>query len=112
MAYASKVYSPLAQQLADTVECGLAGWVIQNREAVLIASTRDDPRWLMRPWDQPKKASRSVISVALANDERVFGVITLVDPRPGMFSQNDLVLLKTIDVYISNHSAAMVPSSK
>ena len=112
LAYASKVYSPLAQQLVDTVECGLAGWVIRNRELVLITSTRDDPRWLMRPWDQSKKASHSVISVALASDERVFEVITLVYPRPGMFSQNDLVLLKTIGMYISISSAVIVPSSK
>ena len=112
LAYEGKVYSPALQQLAGTVENGLAGWVIQNRETAIIASTRDDPRWLKRPWDQANKTSRSIISISLANGGRAFGAITLAHPRPGMFSQNDLVLLKTIGACISLNSAVMVPSSK
>lgn len=110
VAYAGKVYLPAPQQLADTVQCGLAGWVIQNREAVLIASTRDDSRWLMRPWELAKKVSRSVISSPLTSGERVVGAITLVHPRPGKFTQYDLVLLKSIGVYFSINSAAILPA--
>ena len=90
VAYAGKVYAPVPQQLAETVDHGLAGWVIQNREAVLVSSTRDDPRWLARDWDQGKNSSRSAISVPLAADKQVFGALTLVHPRAGQFNEADL----------------------
>ena len=101
LAYAGKVFAPPLQQLAETVEHGLAGWVIENREAVLISSTRDDPRWLARDWDQGKNPSRSAISVPLAVDKRVFGALTLVHPRPGQFNEDDLTLLRTAGACIS-----------
>ena len=28
---------------------GLAGWVVQNREAALVDDVRKDPRWLSAP---------------------------------------------------------------
>lgn len=111
VAYAGKVYLPAPQQLNDTVQCGLAGWVIQNREAVLVVSTRDDSRWLMRPWELAKKVSRSAICSPLTNGERVVGAITLVHPRPGKFTQYDLVLLKSVGVYFSINSTAILPAA-
>jgi len=110
--YAGKVFSPPVEQLTDIVEHGLAGWVIQNCQTALIASTRDDPRWLMRPWEQKKKSFRSIISIPLTTGGRAFGVITLAHPSIGMFTQNDLVLLKTIGACISFNSAVMIPSNK
>jgi capsular exopolysaccharide synthesis family protein len=112
VAYAGKVYVPAPQQLAETVQHGLAGWVIENREAVLISSTRDDPRWLARDWDQGKNPSRSAISVPLVVDKRVFGVLTLVHPRVGQFNEDDLTLLRTVGACISfNPQALTAPAA-
>ncbi len=96
LAFGGRVHDHTAEQLAVTYERGLAGWVVEHREPALVASTRDDPRWLKRPEDGTNVASRSAISVPLAARDRVVGVLTLVHPEAGHFNQDDLTLLKTI----------------
>src|SRR5690554_4909910 len=49
--YGSQVHEHTTQQLRDTTERGLAGWVIRNRKGVYIPDTSKDERWLMRPDD-------------------------------------------------------------
>ena len=39
------------EQLRVTLEKGLAGWVVRNRQAVLVPNTSRDERWLIRPDD-------------------------------------------------------------
>jgi D-sedoheptulose 7-phosphate isomerase len=102
MAYDGKVLtsSPI-DQIADTLQSGLAGWVIENRQAALVENTRNDPRWLPRTWDQDTDAPRSAVSVPLMDRGRVFGVLTLVTNQAGQFDQEHLVLLAAIAVYVS-----------
>ena len=49
--YGSKVHEHTTQQLRETTERGLAGWVIRNRRGVYVPDTSKDERWLMRPDD-------------------------------------------------------------
>jgi GAF domain-containing protein len=74
--------------------------VVQNRKAALIYNTRDDPRWLPRSWDNEGK-SRSAVSVPLMENEKVLGVLTLVNSQGARFTEEDLTLLATIAVFIS-----------
>ncbi len=96
LAYGGKVHDHTAEQLADTFERGLAGWVFENRQPALIRSTRDDPRWLQRPDGGDDGGSRSAISVPLTARDRVVGVLTIVHPQPGRFNEEDLALLSAI----------------
>ncbi len=96
LAYEGQVHDHTAEQLAVTYERGLAGWVVEHREPALVASTQDDPRWLKRPRDASNGDSRSAISVPVTARDRVVGVLTLVHPEAGHFTQDDLVLLKAI----------------
>ena len=111
VAYAGKVRLQDAQNLTDTVERGLAGWVINRRQAALIPSTRDDSRWLSRSWDDTDSTSRSAISVPLVSRDRVMGVLTLVHSQPGRFTEDDLSLLTAIGAYVSFNGARMLEAS-
>jgi putative methionine-R-sulfoxide reductase with GAF domain len=111
VAYAGKVRLQDAQNLTDTVERGLAGWVINHRQAALIPSTRDDSRWLSRSWDESDSTSRSAISVPLVSRDRVMGVLTLVHPQPGRFTEDDLSLLTAIGAYVSFNGARMLEAT-
>ena len=42
--YGKEVHEHTTQQLRDTVERGLAGWVMRNRKAALILDTSKDER--------------------------------------------------------------------
>jgi PAS domain S-box-containing protein len=96
LAFGGRVHDHTAQQLADTFERGLAGWVVENRQAALVPSTRDDGRWLRRPGEQTDGESRSAISVPLTARDRVVGALTLVHPQVGYFSEDDLALITVI----------------
>jgi len=95
LAFGGKVHDHTADQLSDTFERGLAGWVVEHREAVLLPSTRDDKRWLVKEKEGPGE-SRSAACVPLVARERVVGVLTLVHPQVGRFRGADLALLKAI----------------
>lgn len=96
VAYGGSVHDHTAEQLRDTYEQGLAGWVVENREAVLIEDTQNDPRWLQKPEQQEEEESRSAISVPLVARDRVVGVLTLGRRKPGNFTDEDLALASSI----------------
>lgn len=95
VAYGGRVHDHTAEQLRDTYEQGLAGWVVENREAVLIEDTLTDSRWLQKP-DQDEEETRSAISVPLIARDRVVGVLTLGRRKAGHFTPEDLALVSSI----------------
>jgi PAS domain S-box-containing protein len=94
--YGSKIHEHTTQQMRDTMERGLAGWVIQNRKAVYVADTAKDERWLMRPDDTDRIGSKSAICVPLLAREKLVGVLTLVHTKPNAFSNEQLDLMQAI----------------
>lgn len=85
------------ERIQATLDKGLAGWVMRNQEAVLIANTSKDSRWLHRP-DDAKEASgaKSAISVPFLARDQVVGVITLVHTQPNFFQEDHRALIQAI----------------
>jgi PAS domain S-box-containing protein len=95
--YGKQVHEHTTQQLRDTVERGLAGWVIRNRKGALVLDTSKDERWLIRPDDAIDRTGvKSAICVPLLAREKLVGVLTLVHPAPNVFSQEQLDLMQAI----------------
>jgi PAS domain S-box-containing protein len=95
--YGKEVHEHTTQQLRDTMERGLAGWVIRNRKGVLILDTSKDDRWLMRPDDAMDRTGlKSAICVPLLAREQLVGVLTLVHPAPNAFSEEQFDLMQAI----------------
>lgn len=85
------------EQLSVTLEKGLAGWVVYNKQAVLIPDTGRDDRWLLRPDDSQNAAGgKSAISVPFVARGQVTGVITLVYRQPNFFKLEHLELVQAI----------------
>ena len=86
-----------AEQLQATLDQGLAGWVVQNKEPVLIANTAEDNRWLHRPDDEANRTGpKSAICIPLLVQNELVGVLTLVHPEINFFSEEKMTLLQTI----------------
>ncbi|OGO11692.1 MAG: hypothetical protein A2Z66_15080 [Chloroflexi bacterium RBG_13_66_10] len=83
-------------EVAETLERGLAGWVMENRRAVIVHNTLDDPRWLRREWEEPGQPTRSALSVPLLDADRILGVLTLVNPAANQFAEGDLTLVSAL----------------
>jgi PAS domain S-box-containing protein len=95
--YGTQIHEHTTQQLRDTTERGLAGWVIRNRKGVLVLDTSKDERWLMRPDDAMDRSGvKSAICVPLVAREKLVGVLTLVHPKPNVFTEEQLTLMQAI----------------
>jgi GAF domain-containing protein len=92
-------YAP--PRFSDVLERGLAGWVVENRQAALVTNTLDDPRWLARLWEWEGEIPRSAISVPLLANDHVVGVLTLVNSQVGKYTEEDLSLLTSISTFVS-----------
>jgi GAF domain-containing protein len=93
----SEILGYSTEQLQDTLDRGLAGWVVKNRQAVLIPDTSKDARWMRRPDDaEDATGPKSVVSTPFLAQERLAGVITLVHPQPNFFTPDHLTLIQAI----------------
>lgn len=95
--YGRQFHDHTTQQLRETIEKGLAGWVVQNRKPALVPDTSKDERWVRREDDASNKSgAKSAICVPLLARERLVGVLTLVHPVPNSFNQDHLSLMQAI----------------
>ena len=81
--------------LATTLDRGLAGWAVKNRQAVLIPDTSRDARWEQHPHDKVV-GPKSAIAAPLMGRERVVGVLTIVKTPADSFNTDDLTLMVSI----------------
>ena len=89
---------------ADTVtnkvmRHGLAGWLVRNNRGVIIEDATEDDRWLTLPDDE--ETTGGVIGVPLSRADRLVGVLFLMHPETGYFTDEHLALLETIGAQIS-----------
>jgi NtrC-family two-component system sensor histidine kinase KinB len=95
--YGNQFLQHTTQQLRETVERGLAGWVVHNRKAALVPDTSKDERWLRRPDDDANQSgAKAAICVPLLAREKLVGVLTLVHPLPNAFGTEHLELMQAI----------------
>ncbi len=73
---------------------GLAGWVVENREAVLIQDLLVDPRWVKTPASSREHRSAIVMPLLVAED--VIGVLMVFHRKPDYFSAELLNVVKAI----------------
>jgi len=95
--YGRKIHDHTTQQLRETVERGLAGWVVRNRQPAWVPDTSRDERWLRRPDDAiDKSGAKAALCVPLMARERLVGVLTLVHPEPGAYNKEHFSLMQAI----------------
>ncbi|RLC81977.1 MAG: hypothetical protein DRI61_03125 [Chloroflexi bacterium] len=71
---------------------GLAGWVAQKREPVIVEDVSKDPRWVSFDLEVDK-VRKSALAVPLAVGADVLGVMLLFHPQPGYFTEDHLRLV-------------------
>jgi signal transduction histidine kinase/putative methionine-R-sulfoxide reductase with GAF domain len=73
---------------------GLAGWVAQSRQPLYVGDVLQEDRWLHVP--ALDENVRSAISAPILAEEKILGVITIMDDHTFAFSDDHLELLQTI----------------
>lgn len=80
--------------VATVMSKGLAGWVYQHREAVVIPDTHDDQRWHFFPDDT--LVTRSAMAAPLIRQDVAIGIMTMMQAAPRSFTPQQLELLCAI----------------
>ena len=70
---------------------GLAGWVLDKREAIIVSNTASDERWVELPG--MTYPSRATLAVPLTAGEDVLGVLFLRHEQLGYFTESHLALV-------------------
>lgn len=75
---------------------GVAGWVAENHEPVIINDTYADKRFYNRIDRQSGFTTHSMICIPLKVEKRTIGILQAINRINGEFSQHDLRLLQAI----------------
>jgi diguanylate cyclase (GGDEF)-like protein len=79
---------------------GLAGWVAQSGQPVVVTDTSNDSRFFSQVDAKTKMETRSVVAVPVRFRDQCLGVIELINCiGPEGFSQRDLALLEALADY-------------
>ncbi len=79
---------------------GLAGWIIQNRQGVVIPDVQKDPRWISIS-DRDKRP-RSAVATLLESGDDVRGVIMFYNEEPHVFNEDHLRLVTAVASQLAN----------
>lgn len=77
---------------AGVMRDGVAGWVKQHRQAIVIPDTTKDDRWVILP-NQPYEAL-SVMAVPIMISSQLLGLLTLTHSRKNFFAPDSLQLMQ------------------
>lgn len=75
---------------------GIAGWVSENRQSVIINDVYSDQRFYSRVDRQSGFQTDNMICIPLQIEDRVIGVLQAINKQNGDFNENDLRLLQAI----------------
>ena len=86
---------------------GVAGWVLEHGETLIVPETDDDPRLRSTlPYDTGKL--RSVIAMPLRGRKGVQGVIEILNPRTGQLSDYTIAFLHIL----TDHAAIAIENAR
>ncbi|MBG7609651.1 MAG: GAF domain-containing protein [Anaerolineae bacterium] len=95
--YRGEIIEHSTEQLGLLIEQGLAGWVIKNKQAVLVPDTSQDKRWLQQDGSrQGDHVAKSSLSAPFIAQDSLIGVITLSHATPHYLSEEHLNLVQSI----------------
>lgn len=72
---------------------GLSGWVMNNKEAILVSDAASDPRFNPEGDRRTGYQTQAMICAPMIFKRQVLGTIQAVNPSKGPFTQRDLTLL-------------------
>ena len=75
---------------------GIAGWVSDNRQPLIINDVYSDRRFYSRVDRQSGFQTNNMICIPLQIEERVIGILQAINKQNGDFNENDLRLLQAI----------------
>jgi signal transduction histidine kinase len=93
---ASNLSEPLMRGLVVPAETSIAGWIVANRQPVIISDTQNDPRHFGQIGKATQVTTTSMLGVPLIAKGKVIGVLEAINKLSGNFNQEDQEILSTL----------------
>lgn len=90
---ATNLDEPLMRGLIVPVDSSIAGWIVTNRQPIIIHDTQNDPRHFAQVGKATNVTTTSLLGVPLIAKEKVIGALEAINKLEGEFSQDDQEIL-------------------
>jgi len=87
---------------------GIAGWVVQNGEPLVVDDAKSDPRFYGEVDQKTGFETRTILAVPMRTRERTIGVIEVINKREGAFDDGDL----KVATALASHAAIAVENAR
>jgi len=98
----SNLDEPLMQGLIVPVDASIAGWIVKNRQPIIIEDTEKDSRHFEHVGQVVKIQTKSILGVPLIAKEKVIGALEVINKQDGTFTLEDQNLLITLAAQAAN----------
>jgi signal transduction histidine kinase len=93
---ATNMNEPLMRGLIVPVDASIAGWIVKNRQPIIIEDTDKDTRHFGQVAQATNIQTKSLLGVPLIAKNKVVGILEAINKRSGTFSEEDQNLLITL----------------
>jgi len=97
--FVEKLFGPMFERLPPVRlkrGQGIAGWVAEHKEPVIIADAYSDQRFFSGVDRRSGFHTHSMICIPLQVDERTIGILQAINRQFGRFSEHDLALMQAL----------------
>ncbi len=93
---ASNLDRPFMRGLAVPLDNSIAGWIVKNRNSVIVDDPQNDPRFYSNVQQQSQVRTRNLLGVPLIVKEKVIGVLEAINKQRENFSSEDEEILSIL----------------
>ncbi|OGW57623.1 MAG: phosphohydrolase [Nitrospirae bacterium RIFCSPLOW2_12_42_9] len=86
---------------------GIAGWVAEKGESVIIHDVRSDPRFFKGADEKTEFVTKNIICVPVKAKDKILGVLEAINKREGRFDKGDLEVF----IALANQVAIAIENS-
>jgi GAF domain-containing protein len=87
---------------------GIAGWVVDNGEATVVDSPKDDPRFYAVMDQAIRFETRNMVAVPLRVRDETIGVVEVINKNEGSFTEKD----KELAQGLANQAAIAIDNAR
>lgn len=89
----SNLEAPVMRGLNVPIDSSVAGWVLTHKQSVIIPDVSKDPRHFREIAKATNISTKSLLGIPLVTQEKVIGVLELINKQTGEFSNEDLEII-------------------
>jgi signal transduction histidine kinase len=98
----------IMRNLVVPVESSIAGWIVMNRQPIIIGDTQHDPRHFNQVARATNVTTKSLLGVPLITKEKIIGVLEVINKQHGEFDLDDQDILSAL----GNQAAVAIENAR